>query len=68
MKVVKVLVAQLCLLFATPSTVAHQGPPFMVFSMDEEYWSDLQLASDKCVAILRIFKLKEKEHKPSFDK
>ena len=58
------LVAQLCLALCDPI----RGPPFMVFSMDEEYWSDLQLASDKCVEILHIFKLKEKEHKPSFDK
>ena len=48
MKVVKVLVAQLCLLFVIPWTVAHQAPPSMVFSMDEEYWSDLKLDSDTC--------------------
>ena len=44
MKVVKVLVAQLCLLFVIPWTVAHQAPPSMGFPR-EEYWSGLPFSS-----------------------
>ena len=39
-----VLVAQLCQLFATPQTVAHQTPLSMGFSQ-QEYWSGLPFPS-----------------------
>jgi len=37
-------VAQLCSLFATPWTAAHQAPPSMEFSR-QEYWSGMPLPS-----------------------
>ena len=37
-------VAQSCLTFATPWTVAHQAPPSMGFSK-QEYWSGLPFPS-----------------------
>ena len=39
-KIVYVLIAQSCLILATPSTVACQAPLFMEFSK-QEYWSGL---------------------------
>ena len=40
----KVLVVQLCPIFATPWTVAHEAPLSMGFSR-QEYWSGLPFSS-----------------------